>query len=70
MVEGLALKYQDRQTRIWMKFWNTLKAQIAAKTAPDCFVKQFIETQFEKQGIDEVQAAYVAGSEYYPGLRR
>ena len=57
-----ALRYQQRQTRIWMKFWNTLKDQMAAKTAPECFVKQFVETQYEKQGIDEVQAAYVAGS--------
>ena len=57
-----ALAYQHRQTRIWMKFWNNLREQMAAKRAPECFVKQFIETQFEKQGIDEVQAAYVAGS--------
>jgi len=32
------------------------------KKAPECFVKQFIETQYEKQGISEVQAAFVAGT--------
>ena len=57
-----ALGYQERQTKIWMKYWTTLRRQIDEKKASDCFVKQFIETDYEKQGISEIQAAYVAGS--------
>jgi cytochrome P450 len=30
--------------------------------APECFVKQVIETGYEKQGISEFQAAFMAGS--------
>lgn len=57
-----ALRYQARQTKIWMKFWSNLKQQMEEKKAPECFVKQFIETDYEKNGISEIQAAYVAGS--------
>jgi cytochrome P450 len=45
-----------------MSFWSTLKTQIETKQAPDCFVKQFIESDYEKQGISELQAAFLAGS--------
>lgn len=67
-----ALGYQERQTRIWMKYWTILRRQIDEEKAPDCFVKQFIETDYEKQGISEVQAAYVAGSEspFFGMMRR
>ncbi|KAJ9627782.1 hypothetical protein H2203_002999 [Taxawa tesnikishii (nom. ined.)] len=57
-----ALKYQDRQTKIWMKYWTDLNKQIAEKRAPDCFVKQFIETDYKTQGISDLQGAFLAGS--------
>ncbi|EXJ76403.1 uncharacterized protein A1O5_00911 [Cladophialophora psammophila CBS 110553] len=57
-----ALQYQERQTRAWMKFWNDLKIQIDLGKAPECFVKQWLETDWEKQEISELQAAYVAGT--------
>lgn len=56
-----ALKYQDRQTKIWMKYWTDLNKQIAEKRAPDCFVKQFIETDYKTQGISDLQGAFLAG---------
>lgn len=59
-----ALGYQARQSAIWMKYWTNLKYQIENKKAPDCFVKQFMETDYHKQEISELQGAYVAGSEY------
>lgn len=58
-----AQRYSRRQTNLWMKYWTDLRRAINEKRAPDCFVKQFAETDYIKQGIDEVQAAYVAGSE-------
>lgn len=57
-----ALQYQARQTAIWMKFWTGLRTQMDLGTAPECFVKGFIEDGFEKQGITEVQGAFMAGS--------
>ncbi len=61
-----ALGYQERQTKIWMKYWTILRQQIEEKTAPECFVKQFIGTNYEKEGISEIQAAFVAGSKSLP----
>ncbi|KAJ9605738.1 hypothetical protein H2200_009587 [Cladophialophora chaetospira] len=51
-----------RQERIWMKYWNALQHQMKEGKAPDCFVKQWAETDYKKQGIDDVQAAFVAGT--------
>ncbi|CAN9327015.1 unnamed protein product [Alternaria alternata] len=54
--------YFDKQANLWMSFWSTLKTQMDTKQAPECFVKQFIESDYEKQGISELQAAFLAGS--------
>ncbi|KAH7050031.1 putative O-methylsterigmatocystin oxidoreductase [Macrophomina phaseolina] len=57
-----ALAMQRRQTAIWTKYWNSLLKQIEEKKAPECFVKHLIETDYQKQDIGELQAAWVAGS--------
>ncbi|KAF1830639.1 cytochrome P450 76C3 [Decorospora gaudefroyi] len=54
--------YFDKQAKLWMSFWTTLKTQMETKQAPECFVKQLIESDYEKQGISELQAAFLAGS--------
>lgn len=54
--------YFEKQASLWMSFWSTLKTQMETKKAPECFVKQFIESDYEKQGISELQAAFLAGS--------
>jgi cytochrome P450 len=54
--------YFDKQANLWMSFWTSLKTQMETKQAPECFVKQFIESDYEKQGISELQAAFLAGS--------
>lgn len=57
-----ALAGYNRQAQIWLKYWNKLRSQMADKTAPECFVKQFMEDLDAKNDIDEVTAAFVAGS--------
>lgn len=57
-----AARYRERQERVWMKLWTDLQRSIAAGTAPECFVKQLVENDFRKHEIDEMQAAFVAGS--------
>ncbi|KAK9784462.1 putative O-methylsterigmatocystin oxidoreductase [Seiridium cardinale] len=59
---GSALKLYARQRDIWMKYWNTLQSQADAGRAPECFGKQFRESDFQKQGISDEQAAFVAGT--------
>jgi len=55
------LPLQQRQARLWMKFWNDLKAKMEKGKAPECFVKQLIESEYQKHDISELQAAFVAG---------
>ncbi|KAL5322043.1 hypothetical protein ACEPPN_010011 [Leptodophora sp. 'Broadleaf-Isolate-01'] len=57
-----ALRYQHRQVKIWTKYWNDLMVKMDTKSAPECFVKHFAETDYKKQDIGEVQAAFVAGT--------
>jgi cytochrome P450 len=53
----------ERQRKLWLKYWRGLSAQIAAGTAPDCFVKHFQTSSMQsKAEIDELQAAFVAGT--------
>ncbi|KNG83645.1 putative O-methylsterigmatocystin oxidoreductase [Aspergillus nomiae NRRL 13137] len=57
-----ALQSFHRQVAIWMKYWTRLKTQMDSNQAPECFVKQFIETDYERNGIGELQASFVAGT--------
>ncbi|KAF2281340.1 cytochrome P450 76C3 [Westerdykella ornata] len=52
----------ERQANLWTSLWNSLQAQMKTGQAPECFVKQVIESGYEKQGISELQAAFLAGS--------
>jgi cytochrome P450 len=52
----------ERQANLWMKLWTSLRTQMETGQAPECFVKQLIDTGYEKQGISELQAAFLAGS--------
>lgn len=52
----------DRQANLWMSLWSSLKTQVETKQAPECFVKQVIESNYASQGITELQAAFLAGS--------
>ncbi|KAF4910983.1 Cytochrome P450 monooxygenase yanC [Colletotrichum fructicola] len=57
-----AIAAYNRQKKTWMRYWDELKSAVNQKKAPECFVKHFIETDFEKLGISDVQAGFVAGS--------
>jgi hypothetical protein len=57
-----AMRFQERQNKVWMGYWQTLKRKIEEGTAPECFVKQFAQSDYQSKGIDEMQAAYTAGS--------
>src|SRR3981189_1723005 len=45
--------------RVWMKYWNKLQDQIRDGTAPECFVRQLAESNYQEKGISEIQAAYL-----------
>ncbi|KAL2867474.1 cytochrome P450 [Aspergillus lucknowensis] len=52
----------ELQRTVWMKHWTRLRTQMEQGKAPECFVKQFIQSQYHTMGITEVQAAFLAGS--------
>lgn len=57
-----ALRSFHRQSAIWMKYWTELQQSMAKGQAPECFVKNFMETDYKKNNINELQASFVAGT--------
>jgi hypothetical protein len=68
--EKPALVMRERQNKIWMRFWNDMRNKIELGIAPECFGRQFVEAGYSQKGIDELQAAFVAGSMFYSLHRR
>lgn len=54
--------YFDKQAKLWMSFFTLLKTQMESKSAPECFVKQLIDSDYASQGISDLQVAFLAGS--------
>lgn len=57
-----ALEYYRNQARIWEDLWNELQDDIQHNRAPECFVKQVSEVDLQKQGISQLQGAFIAGT--------
>jgi len=55
-------KIHAHEKQLWMGLWNQLKADVADGTAPQCFAKDFLNSDWREQGIDELQAAYINGT--------
>ncbi|RAK76852.1 cytochrome P450 [Aspergillus fijiensis CBS 313.89] len=57
-----ALKFHERQHSLWMGLWQELRQKVLEGSAPTCFAKHFMETETQRYGIDESQAAFLAGT--------
>jgi cytochrome P450 len=55
-------KIHAHEKQLWMGLWNQLKADVADGTAPPCFARDFLNSDWREQGIDELQAAYINGT--------
>ena len=53
-------EFYELDRGIFMNFWNRMKKDVDSGTAPHCFGKEFISSNYQKQGVDEEQAAYIA----------
>ena len=47
-----------------MKHWYNLKERLQKGTAPECFAKQVMESDYEAQGLDEVTVSWMAQGEH------
>lgn len=50
-----------RQRDTWMGYWNRLQVALKTNSAPECLVRQLVESDLGKQGISEVEAGFAAG---------
>lgn len=51
---------QEKDTEIYRNFWERLKREIKGGTAPHSWGKGFIQSDYQKLGIDELGAIYAA----------
>lgn len=51
----------DHDSKVYLGLWRELREKVDNGTAPPCFCRDFMTSDLEKQGIDELQAAYQAG---------
>ncbi|EKD19257.1 uncharacterized protein L3040_009302 [Drepanopeziza brunnea f. sp. 'multigermtubi'] len=54
-------KVFEHDSKFYMGLWEKLKKDVDAGTARDCFCKSFYLNNPEKQGIDDLLAAYTCG---------
>lgn len=50
-----------QDSAVYMALWNQLKQEVEDGTAKDCFCKDFYDKDPEKNGIDDLLAAYTCG---------
>ncbi|KAG8631793.1 hypothetical protein KVT40_000933 [Elsinoe batatas] len=51
----------EQHSKVYLDLWLDLKKQVQAGTAKECFCKDYALSGLEKQGIDDLQAAYMCG---------
>jgi hypothetical protein len=61
-----AMKLYYKQHRLWTKLYNGLLHEIEMDTAPPCFVKHLVDSEKDRRGIDDTQAAFVSGCKSSP----
>jgi hypothetical protein len=51
---------QRKDEEVYGSFWKDMKKKIADGTAPHSWGKAFVQSNYEKHGIDELGAIYAA----------
>jgi hypothetical protein len=47
-------------SKVFMSFWNQMLKEVKEGTAPHCFGRDFAQSNYKAQGLDELDAAYNA----------
>lgn len=61
-------KYHLKEVELWTELWNSLKKQVQARIHTECFVEKFMEVDYPRMSISEVQGAYVASTKLEAGM--
>ena len=51
-------KMCELDAEVWSRFWNGMKRQVDNGTAPHSWGKEFVKSDYQKHGIDELGAIY------------
>lgn len=57
-----AQRYYQHQHNLWIPIWRELKEKVKKGCAPSCFAKHLLEADMKRYGLEDIQAAFLAGS--------
>jgi len=60
-------KIHEADSEVFLSFWNQMRKEIEAGTAPHSFGRDFVQSNYQAQGLDELDAAYTAYVSYWIG---
>ena len=49
-----------KDSQVFLQFWNQMLKEVEAGTAPHSFGREFVQSDYKSQGLDELDAAYTA----------
>jgi hypothetical protein len=58
--QRLGAEIHKADSEVFMSFWNQMLKEVKAGTAPHCFGRDFVQSNYKTQGIEELEAAYTA----------
>jgi len=47
-------------SEVFLGFWNQMLKEVEAGTAPHSFGREFVQSDYQSRGLDELDAAYTA----------
>lgn len=58
--QKVGAEIHKRDSEVFLSFWNQMRKEIEAGTAPHSFGRDFVQSNYRAQGLDELDAAYTA----------
>ena len=58
-------KIYKADSEVFLSFWNQMLKEVETGTAPHSFGRDFVQSNYRAQGLDELDAAYTAYSSIF-----
>jgi len=58
--QRIGAEIHKADSEVFLSFWNQMLEEVKAGTAPHSFGRDFVQSNYKAQGLDELDAAYTA----------
>jgi hypothetical protein len=56
--QDIGADIHKKDSEVFMSFWTQMKREVEAGVAPHSFGREFVQSDYERQGLDQLDAAY------------